>query len=108
MQYLLTGNSINIVGGEFNYKLLKLSRNKLLDKLTNHVQIVNKPIHISWSLEYLGYIKKTLMEEFPINVTIENIYFSNRDAVRDVIEKDPADFHTVPTVPSSFQSDLTL
>ena len=42
------------------------------------------------------------MEEFPINVTIGNIYFSDHDAVRNVIDKDAVDFHTVPTVPSSF------
>lgn len=108
MQYLLTENSIDIIAGEFNYKLWKLSKNKLLDSFTNHVQIVNKPIHISWSLTYLVYIQKPLMEQFPINVTIKNIYFSDRDAVRDVIEKDAADFHTVSTVPSSFESDLTL
>ena len=41
------------------------------------------------------YVKKTLMEEFSINLTAENIYFSDHDAVRIVIDKNAVDFHTI-------------
>ena len=44
--------------------------------------MVNKPTRISGSLIAHVYIKKALMEEFFTNVTVENIYFSDYDAVR--------------------------
>ena len=34
------------------------------------------------------------MNEFPTNVTVENIYSLNHDAVRIVIDKNAVDFHT--------------
>ena len=40
--------------------------------------------------------KKTLMEEFFTNATVENIYFSDHDAVRIMIVKNEVDFRTVP------------
>ena len=93
MQYLLAANSIDIIAGDFNYDLLKVIENKLLDIFTDHVQMVNKPTHISGSLIYHVYIKKTLMEEFSTSVTVENIYFSDHDALRIVIKKNAVDFH---------------
>ena len=48
MQYLLVENSINIAG-DLRYDLLKVSENYLLDNLTDHVQIVNRPTHVSGS-----------------------------------------------------------
>ena len=39
------------------------------------------------------------MEEFSINLTVENIYFSDHDAVRTVIDKNVVDFHTIPNNP---------
>ena len=36
------------------------------------------------------------MEEFFTNVNLENIYFSDDDAVRIVIEKNSFDFHINP------------
>ena len=38
------------------------------------------------------YIKKALIEEVSANATVENIYFSDYDAVRIVIEKNNVDF----------------
>ena len=61
-----------------------------------HVQFTNKPTHISGSLIDHAYIKKTLMEEFSAQATVENIYFSNHDAVRIVIEKSNVDFQSIP------------
>ena len=54
MQYLLTGNSIDIIAVGFNYDPLKVS-----EYFTDHVQAVN---HV--------YIKKTLMERFCTNITL--------------------------------------
>ena len=85
LQYLLATNSIDIIAADFNYDLLKVSQNKFLDIFTDHVWMVNKPTHISRSLE-----------EFFTNVTVENIYFSDHDAVRIAIEKNYVDFHINP------------
>ena len=96
MQYLLAAYSVDIIGGDFNYDLLKVTENKLSDIFEDHVQIVNKATHISGSLIDHVYVKKTLMEEFSINLTVENIYFSDHDAVRIVTDKNAVDFHTIP------------
>ena len=92
MQYLLAANSIDI-SGDFNYDLLKVIKNKLLNIFTDHVQMASKPTHISGSLIDHVYIKKTLMEEFSTSVTVENIYFSDHDALRIVIKKNAVGFH---------------
>ena len=93
MQYLLAANSVDIIAGDFSCNLLKVIENKLLDIFTDHVQMVNKPTHISGSLIDHVYITKTLMEEFSTNVTVENIYFSDHDALRIVIKKNAVDFN---------------
>ena len=65
LQYLLATNSVDIVVGDVNFDLLKmLENNLLLNHFTEHVQIVNKPTHISATLIDHVYIKKILMEEF--------------------------------------------
>ena len=65
LQYLLATNSVDIVAGDVNFDLLKmLENNSLLNHFTEHVQIVNKPTHISATLIDHVYIKKILMEEF--------------------------------------------
>ena len=101
LQYLLATNSIDIIAGDFNYDLLKVSQNKFLDIFTDHVQIVNKSTHISGSLIDHAYIKKALIEEFSTYVTFENIYFSDYDVVRIAIHVELqftiyADFHINP------------
>ena len=93
LQYLLATYSIDIIAGNFNYDLLKVLQNKFLDIFTDHVQTVNKPTHISEFLIDHDYIMKALMEEFFTNVTVENIFFSDHDAVRIAIHKNYADFH---------------
>ena len=92
-QYLLATHSIDIITGYFNYDLLKVLQNKVFDIFRNHVQMVNKPNHISGSLIDHVYIKQTLTEEVFTNLTVENIYFSNYDSVRIEIQKDYVDFH---------------
>ena len=65
LQYLLATNSVDIVAGDVSFDLLKmLENNLLLNHFTEHVQIVNKPTHISATLIDHVYIKKILMEEF--------------------------------------------
>ena len=96
LQYLLATHSIYIIVGDFNYDLLKMSQNKFLDIFTDHVQMVNKPTHIYGSLIHHVCIKKALMEEFFTNVTVENIYFSDHDAIRTAIHKNFVDFHINP------------
>ena len=96
LQYLLASNSMDIIAGDFNYDLLKVSRNKYLDIFTHHVQIVNKPTHISGFLLHFVNIKRALMEEFLIDVFVENMHFSDHDAVRIGIDKNYVDFHINP------------
>ena len=97
LEYLLATNSIDIVAGDFNFDLLTVSENNLfLNHFTEHVYIVNKPTNISGSLTDHVYIKKTLMEEFFANATVKNIYFSDHDPIRIVIEKNNVDFQTIP------------
>ena len=96
LQYLLAINSVDITAGEFKYDLLKMSQNKWLDIFADHAQIVHKPTHISESLIDHVYINKALMDKFITNITVENIYFSDHEAVRIVIEKISLDFYINP------------
>ena len=66
MEYLLAVNSIHIIVEDFNYDLLKVSENKILDTFTENVQRINKPTNISGSLTDYGCIKKTLWKNFPL------------------------------------------
>ena len=77
VQYLLANNSIDIIAGDFNCDLLKVSENKFRDIFTD--QMVNKPTLISRCLIDHVQVRKTLMAEFSINATVGNIYFSGRD-----------------------------
>ena len=48
LQYLLATNSADIVAGDYNVDLLRVSENNLLlNHFMEHVRIVNKPRHIS-------------------------------------------------------------
>ena len=96
LQYLLATHSIDILAGDSNYDLSKVSQNKFLDIFTDHVQMVNKPTHISGSLIGHVYIKKAFMDDFFANVTVEKIYFSDHDAVRIAIHKNYVDIHINP------------
>ena len=96
IQYLLAAYSIDIIRGDFNYDLLKVTENKLPDIFGDHFQRVNKVTHISGSLIDHVYVKKTFKQKFSINLTVENIYFSDHDAVRIAIDKNAVDFHAIP------------
>lgn len=45
LEYLLAANPIDIITGDFNSDLLKVSTNKLLDCLKEYFQIVNEVTH---------------------------------------------------------------
>ena len=72
-----------------------LPQNRFLDIFADHVHMVNKPTHISGSLIDHVYIKKTLIETFFTNASLENTYFSDDDVVRFATEKN-YDFHINP------------
>ena len=76
--------------------MLKFSETKFLDIFTDHVQMVNKPKFLSGSLVDHVYIKNSLIKEYFINANVGNIYFSDHDAVRIIIEKNAFDFYTIP------------
>ena len=56
LQYLVATYSIDVIAEDFNYDLLKVSVNKLLDIFRDHVQMLNKPTHISGPLTDHDYI----------------------------------------------------
>ena len=62
LQYSVATYFIDIIAGNFNYDVLRLLENKLLDILTDHVQMGNKPTHISANMINHVYIKKSLIE----------------------------------------------
>ena len=62
----------------------------------DHVQIVTKATSIFGLLKGHFYVKKTLMEEFYLNLSVENIYFPHNDCLRIVIDKNAVHFHTIP------------
>ena len=99
LQYLVTTYCIDIIVGNFNYDLLKLSENKILDIFTDHFQTVDNPTHISrFSMDHI-YIKKRFIEEFFSSTTVENIYFLDHAAAIIMIEKNAVDFHIIPKNP---------
>ena len=70
MQYLLAQNFLDIKAGGFNYGLLKVGDRKPLNNLIGYYKIKNKPTHISGSFLGKICIRKTLMEDFPTNLTL--------------------------------------
>ena len=84
-QYLVVTYSTEIIVGNFSYDFLKVFETELLDVLPDDVQMVNESAYISGSLIYHVNVKNSLMEELFTNATVQNIYFSDHDAVRIVI-----------------------
>ena len=101
---------IYIIVRHFNDDILKVSKNKFLDNLTDHVQILNKQAHVFESLIGHAYIKKTLMEKNSTTLTVENIYFSDHNAARAIIEKNAVDFYfyCLMELDETIQKDLMV
>ena len=76
LQYLLITNSIDIIIGNFNYFLLKVPGNKLLDISTDHAQMENKPLHICRSLMDHVYINKPWWKNFPQKLLLKTFIFN--------------------------------
>ena len=104
LEYLLVLNSVDVIVGDFNYDLSKVSTNKILDHLRDCAQVVNEPTHISGSLIDHVCIKNTLLKDFAVIVKIQNMYLSDHDAVRIVSTNDRVDF----SISKSTESHLFL
>ena len=63
LQYLIVTYFIDIITVDFNYDIVKVLLNKILDIFTDTFQKVNKPTHASESSTEHAYMKKSLMEE---------------------------------------------
>ena len=57
-----------------------------------YTQVVDESTHISGSKTDHVYLKSALLEEFHINTIVQNIYFSDHDAVRIILRKTEFDF----------------
>ena len=104
MQCLPAENFVDVKVGDFNYGRLKVTERKPLNLLIGYYQIKNKRTRISGS--FLGKVcmKETVMEHFPINVTVWNIYFFDSNDIRVVIDYNAVDFDTF----SKMQYDQAL
>ena len=89
---LLVANSVDVIVGYFKYDLWKVSSNKLLDHMIGYTQVVHEETQISRSQIDQVCINKGLLEEFHENDIVQNLYFSNYDAVRIVFHKNKLDF----------------
>ena len=58
--------------------------------------MVKKPAQIFGSFIDHFYIKRVLMEKCFTMINVEKKYFSDHDAVRIAIEKNPVDIHITP------------
>ena len=56
-QYLLATYTIDIIAGDFNYDLLKVSQKNCLEIFTDHFQMVNKPT-------YIGILDRSCLYKF--------------------------------------------
>ena len=85
LEYLLEVNSIDVIEGKFNYDLSKVSSNKLLGYMLQMKQDI--------SGSQIDHVyKSALLEEFHIKAIVQNIYFSDHDAVRIILQKNEVDF----------------
>ena len=91
LEYLLEVNSIDVIEGKFNYDLSKVFSNKLLGYMIEYTHVANETRHISGSQIDHVY-KSALLEEFYIKAIVQNIYFSDHDAVRIILQKREVDF----------------
>ena len=86
LKYLVDSQDVDIILGDFNINALAVDGD-LAFLLEAYEMIVNDPTHISGSLLDHVYVKKTLSSDFYITCMVKNIYFSDHDAVRIVLEQ---------------------
>ena len=88
LEYLLEANSVDVTSRDFNYDLSKVTSNKLLDHMIGYTQAyAYESTHTSGSQIDYVYIKSILLEEFHKKTIVQNIFFSDHDAVRIIFWK---------------------
>ena len=70
LEYLLEVKSIDVIAGNVNYDLSKVSSNKLLGHIIGYTQVVNEPRHTSGPQLDHVYMKSALLEEFHIKAVV--------------------------------------
>ena len=96
LQYLLTTKSTDIIAGDSNYDLLQVSENMFLDYFYRPFPDRKEAKTYISIVDRLCLYQTNFAIEFSIITITENIYFSNHDAIRTLIEKNNVDFHTAP------------
>ena len=72
----------DITLGDFNMKLSGTPVGKFSSALTNFIQIVRKPTHLSGSLIDLVYIYQDLLGNVNAEVKNFEVYFSDHDTIQ--------------------------
>ena len=78
-------DTIDLIFGDFNIDALKGS-NYISEYLSEYNMVVNTATHISGSLLDHVYVSKELCEQVEITSTVKNVYFTDHDAVKIVLE----------------------
>ena len=90
LYYFIEAEEVDIIVGDFNFDVCRKSR--LPQILSEYVPLVEFPIHIVGSTLDHVYVKKSLLEDYEVEIVVLNTYFSDHDAVRVKISKKDIDF----------------
>ena len=80
LYYFIEAEEVDIIVGDFNFDAC--SKSRLLQILSEYVQLVEFPTHIAGSTLDHVYVKKSLLEDYEVEIVVLNTYFSDYDAVR--------------------------
>ena len=78
---ILTEHNIDILMGDFNFDALNDQHNLPISIRDKYKLIVNRPTHLSGGLLDHVYIKDTFLDKITYQTLIQNIFFSDHDAV---------------------------
>ena len=81
---------MDVIVSDFNIDACGKSR--LPQLLSEYVQLVEFTTHIAGSTLDHVYVKKSLLEDYKVEIVVLNTYFSDFDAVRIKIAKKEIDF----------------
>ena len=73
---------VDIILGDFNINVLGKPVATLSSALTNFIQIVKEPTHLSGSLIDHGYIHQNLLGNVNAEVRNFDVYFSDHDVIQ--------------------------
>ena len=93
LNYFVQAMSIDFIAGDFNIDGYQETQIKNI--LIGYSQLVEEPTHIGGSLLDHVYVRNTILQEFDVNVSILNTYFSDHDAVRIKLSKKEIDFQVI-------------